>query len=103
MMHAQAQCPAVATSRRTLYWKMGRIILIIFKAARLARPFNVTCVPAAGRRVLSLKGWLLPHSRVLRRPQSQALTRGAWIHGETCLCRAESVYDVSCIRLLDLS
>ncbi len=31
-------------------------------------------------------------------PQSQALTRRAWTHGP-----AESVYNVSCVRMLDLS
>ena len=49
-----------------LPWKVGRSVLVTFKAASIARPLTARLVPVASRRVLSPRGWLLPHSRVCR-------------------------------------
>ena len=49
-----------------LPWKVGRRVLVTFKAASIARPLTARLVPVASRRVLSPRGRLLPHSRVCR-------------------------------------
>jgi len=49
-----------------LPWKVGRSVLVTFKAASIARPLTARLVPVASRRVLSPRGWLLPHSRGCR-------------------------------------
>ena len=49
-----------------LPWKVGRSVLVTFKASSVARPLSARLVPVASRRVLSPRGWLLPHSRVCR-------------------------------------
>jgi len=50
----------------SLPWKVSRSVLVTFKAASIARPLTARLVPVASRRVLSPRGWLLPHSRVCR-------------------------------------
>ncbi len=49
-----------------LPWKVCRSVLVTFKAASIARPLTARLVPVASRRVLSPRGWLLPHSRGCR-------------------------------------
>lgn len=58
--------PTSCNSQVNLPWKVGRIILTVFRAARVARTWTARFVPVAGRRVLDLKGWLLPYNRVCR-------------------------------------
>jgi len=45
---------------------LAELSLSVFRAARVARTLTAKFGPIAGRRVLSLKEWLLPYSRVCK-------------------------------------